>query len=488
MKKNVMLGIILLLLSLNLSGCGEDELYSQDNPVTITVWHYYTGGLQQEFEEKVADFNIKEGKDNGITLQVKKVADIDELTSKIVSASNKELGTDGLPDLIFAYSSTVLDLDNKGLIKGLDSYFSETELEQYLSAYIEEGRIGKENQLKLFPVAKSSEVVYVENVAYSKFKKEANASGKYGKVEDSMLTSFEGIRKIADVYYQWTDDQTPETAYDGKAFFGIDAVPNYISVGTRQLSGKPPISVNSDLKPSFSMSEETGKKLFEYYYGAMIEGRFTDIGSYRADDMKTGDVIAYLGSTGGATYFPTVVENETANYETELLISPYPVFEGGRKVSIQQGAGMAVIKTEERREAAAVQFLKWFTKPEQNVSYSMSSGYSPVMKEEQVGKLLTTKIEELQKSDEVLENNISKVLLLASDQMNQYELTVDKEFEGSYNIRNSLGETLSEQAKADRERFLKELAAGVTYEELVKRFVSEDAFKTWFDTIRSSVK
>ena len=35
---------------------------------------------------------------------------------------------------------------------------TEEELSEYVDAYIEEGRIGEDNSLKIFPVAKSTEV------------------------------------------------------------------------------------------------------------------------------------------------------------------------------------------------------------------------------------------------------------------------------------------------------------------------------------------
>ena len=47
-------------------------------------------------------------------------------------------------------------------------------------------------------------------------------------------------------------------------------------------------------------------------------------------------------------------------------------------MAVQQGAGMVVTKSDEAREKAAVTFLKWFTAPEQNVRFAMSSGYLPV--------------------------------------------------------------------------------------------------------------
>ena len=57
-----------------------------------------------------------------------------------------------------------------------------------------------------------------------------------------------------------------------------------------------------------------------------------------------------------------------------------PKFEGGEDYAVQQGAGMAVTKTDDKQMYASVQFLKWFTEDERNIQFSVASGYLPVTK------------------------------------------------------------------------------------------------------------
>ena len=52
-------------------------------------------------------------------------------------------------------------------------------------------------------------------------------------------------------------------------------------------------------------------QLFEYPY---IKGYFTASGVFRTDDIKTGNIIGYVGSSSSATYFPKTVTN--SNDET----------------------------------------------------------------------------------------------------------------------------------------------------------------------------
>lgn len=48
---------------------------------------------------------------------------------------------------------------------------------------------------------------------------------------------------------------------------------------------------------------------------------------------------------------------------------PFPTFEGGKKVAIQRGAGIAAAKSTSQKEKTAAVFLKWFTAPEQNMRF-----------------------------------------------------------------------------------------------------------------------
>ena len=45
------------------------------------------------------------------------------------------------------------------------------------------------------------------------------------------------------------------------------------------------------------------------YYIPYIKGYFTASGVFRTDDIKTGNIIGYVGSSSSATYFPKTVTN-----------------------------------------------------------------------------------------------------------------------------------------------------------------------------------
>ena len=87
------------------------------------------------------------------------------------------------------------------------------------------------------------------------------------------------------------------------------------------------------------------------------------------DDVKTGDILAYTGSTSSAVYFPDTVEIGNKSYPIDYIVCDSPVMEGGENIKVQQGAGMAVTKSDEEHEYAASVFLKWFTQKNQNLRF-----------------------------------------------------------------------------------------------------------------------
>ena len=63
------------------------------------------------------------------------------------------------------------------------------------------------------------------------------------------------------------------------------------------------------------------------------------------------------------------------SHSIELKVLPNPHFADCEPVSVQQGAGMVVTKGDEMEIKASVTFFKYFTAPENNIQFSISSGY-----------------------------------------------------------------------------------------------------------------
>ena len=60
--------------------------------------------------------------------------------------------------------------------------------------------------------------------------------------------------------------------------------------------------------------------------------------------------------TSSAVYFPDTVEIGNKSYPIDYIVCDSPVMEGGENIKVQQGAGMAVTKSDEEHEYVASVF------------------------------------------------------------------------------------------------------------------------------------
>ena len=75
--------------------------------------------------------------------------------------------------------------------------------------------------------------------------------------------------------------------------------------------------------------------------------------------------------TRGATFLPTqVIRDDGQSYGITMRALPCPTFRGLRAGwRCSRGAGMVVTRGTDRQIEASVEFLKWITEPENNISF-----------------------------------------------------------------------------------------------------------------------
>lgn len=342
----------------------------------MEIWHYYNGPQKTAFDDLVSQFSEGPGREQGVVVEAFSQGNVNELIQKVIDAADQKVGVGEIPDIFAAYADTAYQLDQKGLVASLDQYLTQEEINAYVTGYITEGRLDEEENLKIFPIAKSTEVFMLNKTDWDKFAGETGAS-----LED--LSAIEGVTATARRYYEWSG---------GHAFFGRDAVANYMIIGSRQL-GKEIFSVSGG-RVTIQDDKEIVRKLWDNLYVPHVQGWFAANGKFRSDDVKTGDIIALVGSTSGSAYFPNEVNvSDTESYPIESLVMAAPCFENGEKVAVQQGAGMVVTKSDEKTEYGAVTFLKWFTDAQRNLDFSIFSGYLPVKKEANTQEILAQALE-----------------------------------------------------------------------------------------------
>ena len=484
-KKSLAALLAVTLLLCLLCGCGDNSSQIKldpKNPVTITVWHYYNGAVMNAFDQLVKEFNETVGLKQGIIVQGSSMGNVSDLQAAVMAAAKKEVGSQEIPNIFASYADTAYAAEQMGILADLGSYFTQAELDEYIAAYIDEGRIGNNGELKIFPIAKSTEILMLNETDWQPF---ATARG-YTYTD---LATPEGLAVVAKAYYEWTDAQTPNVANDGKAFFGRDAIANMFIIGAMQLDAEM-IKVK-DGTATITVDKQVMRKIWDTYYLPYISGYFLSAGRYRSDDTKVGDLIAYVGSTSSASYFPTEVTAGGKTYPVKAYILPPPVFEGGENIMVQQGAGMAVTQSTPEKEYASAIFLKWFTDTEVNIRFSALSGYMPVKKEANNYEVFMSVASELKTAsgDSVLQDEISKKTLeVAFAAVNDSQMYTSKAFDGGTNARNILNDLLQNKAVADRKAVLALIATGQTHAAAVAQYSTEANFETWYADLNSQLQ
>lgn len=418
-----------------LVGCGSSGAASSEKPVTLTLWHNYGGQLKDTMDEMVDEFNETVGVNKGIIINVTSISGSATLHEKLTMAADGDPGAPSLPDITTAYPKTALILAEKGLLADLDQQFTSKELSAYIPEFIQEGRIAG-GILYVFPIAKSTEVLFVNKTLFDRFAKETEA-----RIED--LHTFEGLTRTAALYYAWTDRQTPAVPHDGKMFYMPDSLFNLSLIGCQQLGAKfiedGQININT---PQY-------ERVWDFYYKPAVLGQMAIYNGYATDLAKTGDIVCSTGSTAGISFFsPTVTYADNTTEQVELEILPYPVFENGEKLAIQRGAGMSVIKSGKEREYLAGIFLKWFTSPENNMRFVSSTGYFPVT-EEAFGERLTKEI--LKTKDPQIKN----LLKISRTMQKEYEFYIPPLFEGIDELQDQYETQIKEVVAKSRAEYMK---------------------------------
>lgn len=484
MKRKYLLPTILCtVLALTSVGCskGDTDAVSETSskstkkPVSLEIWHYYNGLQQTVFDQKITEFNNTVGTEKGIIVESFSQGNVSDLENKIMSSANKEVGADEMPDIFSSYADTAYTLDEKEMVADLNPYFTEEELSQYRQEYLDEGRF-TEDTLKIFPVAKSTELLFLDKTDWDKF---SDATG----AQVSQLTTMEGVVKTSEDYYNWTDSLTDEPG-DGKAFFGRDSLANYMIIGSKQL-GKEVFSVDNG-KVTYELDPVVFRSLWDNYYVPYIKGYFYSNGRFRSDDMKTGSVVSFVGSTSSASYFPNEVTiDDTTSYPIECMVLPAPIFADGDPYVVQQGAGMVVSKSNADKEAAAAEFLKWFTSTENNLDFSITSGYMPVKTESNTEESISPITSD---TSTELNPHIRDAITVSMEQQKNTKFYTNHPFENGSKARNVLETMMNQKSMDDRQAIKDLISSGVSYEEAVSQYNTDENFNQWMKEITETLQ
>ena len=452
-----------------LGGCTDA---SSQKTLSISVWTYYNGDQLAAFQDLIEEYNNTVGKKAGVVVESNNLGSVDDLRDAVMNSANGKVGAEPLPNMFAAYADTAYAIDQKGMIAELSTRLTQEERAEFIEGYLEEGTLGGSNSIKIFPVAKSVELFLLNKTDFEPF---AQATG----VTLDDLSTIEGVTRVGQLYYEWTDAQTPQP-FDGKAFFGRDSMANYFYIGAKQL-GVDIVTVDADTV-SINFDKATIRKLWDNYYVPFVKGYFDSTGRYRSDDIKTGNIIALVGSSSGATFFPTQVTPDSGEpYPIEMDVLACPQFEDGKPYGVQQGAGMVVIDKSEEEVEASVEFLKWFTQHNQNLKFSLQSGYLPVKKD-------ANNIESMRAIDATIDDSMDRILEAAIAEVDRNTLYTPQAFKNGTTFREvleySMTDLASENARAVREA----IAAGATLDEATAPYLTDETFDSWYNSTLNALE
>lgn len=450
--------LCLCVLLAGLTGCAKKE------PLSLTVWTCYNGEQLGAFNEAVEAFNATVGRNKNIVVSASSLGSVNDLEQNVMDAVRGKVGAQEVPDIFSAYADTAYAVDSLGRVADLGPYLTEKDRKEYIESYLSEGDFRGDGSVKIFPVAKATELLVVNDTDWRAF---AEATG----TSADEFATIEGVTAMAQRYYEWTDSLT-DAPNDGKALFGRDAMANYMIIGAKQLGCD--IFETKDGQTTVNLPREVAKRLWDHYYVPYVKGYFSASGRFRSDDMKTGNVLAFVGSSAGCTFFPDhVTRSDEESYPIEIKTYPAPKFEGGGDYAVQQGAGMVVIRKSDEQVEAAARFLKWFTQSDWAIEFSVTSGYLSVTAED-------NDMVKIEKDSPSMKKNVRDSLSTAVQVVRQNTLYTSKAFKNGTSARKKLEYAMSDAAKADRQSVVEAIENGATQEAAVAAFVSEERFDAWY--------
>ena len=436
------------------------------SPVTIACWHYYNGVQLANFDRLVQTFNETAGQQEGIQVNANSQGNNRDLAEAIQTAFASRAGDQ--PDIFATYPGTAYEFAAAGRLVDLNKYLNTADLDKFHPGFLAEGRFssGGMTGLYILPIAKSSEVVALNLTDWQSF---AADNPRYAD-PTATFSTWESISQAAEAYQNWSG---------GKAMIGFDSLANFIIAGSRQ-SGISLIDTTAG-KVAINLDREALRQIWNIYYVGIVQGSWGAPGDYRADDLASGDLIAGVVSTASGTWLPDHVASVEGRRPIELTVLPYPAFRDGEPVCIQQGAGMAVTRSDASHEAAAAIFLDWLIRPEQNVSFAIGSSYLPVTGQALQSQLLRDSIRQVADGGAV--PAAAQCLDVFLRQISTQTLYFPGAFHGSDRIRSYLEKSLMETARAARQNWLCDQQSNIAADQLKTRYFCDAAFESWYSAI-----
>ena len=320
------LAITLLCMSFSFTGCNNNAEKTQ-----VVIWH--SSGEQQNvaLNDIVARFNASQDKIEVIAESQPSA----NFLSNVYSAVANGVG----PDIIFNYASTVSDYLADDKVVDLSGYFNLTELQSLVpQAVYDECTSFGDGKLYCLPLHSSGPVFFYDKALYT-------------ELGLSVPTTWAELESNAKVIYE----------AKGIPGFAADSLTDLMQCLILQ-NGSGYIDV-SNKKVLFNNS--TTAESLDWFGKNVRAGYFTNEkdGDYFFNNFNAGLLGSFIASCGCEEY----ITNE--NYGVAAIPQA-----GTTKWAPTWNRALIVFKSNEQKESAAVEFLKFFTNAENSAQWTMASG------------------------------------------------------------------------------------------------------------------
>ena len=312
-------------------------------PVELTVWNTWEDFHVEYFQTLLDEFH--ESHPNiTITQQPQPLTDFD---SKLRQAVTAGVG----PDLVDGFPTEAADYVDAGLLVDLSDYIDDPEIgipdfEASVAPGVYQEVTQWDGDVYLMPELAGGEVYYYNKTLF-----------------DSL-----GI----EVPTTWAELETAArtiTASTGKPAFGFDSeIDGFQVLISQQGSGY----IDADTM-TVEYNNPVAVQQLTWFCGLVDEGVFRLVGEdqYFSNPFGSEAVASYAGSAAGYGFVDQAV---AGNFE--FGVAPLP--QGGEREYISSwGGGWMVFKTDEAKQRAAFEFLKWLQSPEVLARWATEFGGVP---------------------------------------------------------------------------------------------------------------
>ena len=355
--KNRMLALTLLsALLLVLSGCAENSLLDEKDPVTLNFWHVYGEQSGSPMDLLVEEFNRTAGQERGVRVQVTGVSSASKIGGYLKQAQSGAGDAPEMPDLFTCHIADAAALGEDNLVDWHE-WFTEEELSDFVPGFLQDGTT-EDGRLLIFPVSKSTQLLMCNGSGFARF------SAATGVTYDDLAT-WEGFYEAAAKYYDWS----------GKPFCALDYPLRAVELNAlAQNSG--------DLYTASGWYDTANPVLagsFLQFARALAQGHIVVSDLYSNTQVMTGDVLCGLGSSAAILYYnDTVTYRDGTQEPMDLHVVPMPKVAGAAGLMTQAGVGLCAYKTTDQKAEAAALFVRWLTEAERNLDFVAQTGYMPV--------------------------------------------------------------------------------------------------------------